>query len=312
MTRFSLRYPHPIIVLCLCICVDGVACMARMPVDRFPDMNIPAVMVATIFSGMPPGEIENYDTARFERFVTLGSGIDHLQSCSLPGVSLIKVDFQPVTDSETAVNPISSLASANLRRLPPGTLPPVVLKFDDSSLPVCLITHKGERLDETRRLDLGQFDLLNQVADVPGASVPQSFTGCLRQIVVYVDPLKPEANQLSVMDEVRVVDDSCVILPASDERIEPYDNNICANGQLSDIEDINRLPLKTGGNAWVLVGDIDVARFARLIQANAPGDRLSVLKFKVNREYASSLDHTAKGYGTGASSTSILWISQRL
>ena len=119
-----------------------------MPVDLFPAINIPVVVVATFYSGMPPEQIETDITGRFERFFTLGSGIDHIESRSLPGVSLIKIYFQPGHERRLRrVTEISNLAMADLRRLPPGTLPPVVLKFDASSLPVCLITLKGEGLE---------------------------------------------------------------------------------------------------------------------------------------------------------------------
>ncbi|HZI33415.1 MAG TPA: efflux RND transporter permease subunit, partial [Candidatus Binatia bacterium] len=205
-------------------------------------------------------------TGRFERFFTLGSGIDHIESRSLPGVSLIRVYFQPGTDPNSAVTTIANLASANLRRLPPGTLPPVVLKFDASSLPVCLITLKGEGMNEARLRDYGQYTVRNQVANVPGASVPQPFGGRYRQIMVYVDPLKLEAHQLSVMDVVRTVNDSNLILPAGDVRIGPFDYNIYANSQLRDIDDINRLPLKTAHNASVLVADVGEAKDASQIQ----------------------------------------------
>jgi multidrug efflux pump subunit AcrB len=100
----------------------------------------------------------------------------------LTGVSLIKIYFQPGTNPDAAVSGISNLAMAQLRRLPPGTLPPVVLKFDASSLPVCLITLKGQGLNETALHDLGQFNVRNQIANVPGASVPQPFGGKYRQI----------------------------------------------------------------------------------------------------------------------------------
>ena len=108
----------------------------------------------------------------------------------------------------------------------------MVLQFDASSLPVCLITLKGEGLNETRLRDLGQYDVRNQVANVPGASVPQPFGGRYRQIMVYVDPLKLEANQLSVMDVVRAVNNSNLILPAGDVRIGNLDYNLYTNSQL--------------------------------------------------------------------------------
>jgi multidrug efflux pump subunit AcrB len=263
---FAIRFPHLIVVLCLMTCVVGGTALVRLPVDLFPAIRIPVVVVATFYSGMPPEQIENDISGRFERFFTLGSGIDHIESRSLPGVSLIKVYFQPGTDSDAAVTTIANLAAANLRRLPPGTLPPVVLKFDASSLPVCLITLKGQGMNEAELRDYGQYAVRNQVASVPGASVPQPFGGRYRQIMVYVDPLKLEAYHLSVMDVVRSVNDSNLILPAGDVRIGPFDYNIYANSQLNDIGEINRLPLRTKNNASVMVADVGHASDSSQIQ----------------------------------------------
>jgi len=268
MSRFSIRYPYLIIVICLMVCVVGGMSVIRMPVDLFPSIKIPVVVVATFFNGMPPEQIENDITGRFERFFTLGSGIDHIESRSLPGVSLIKVYFQPGTNADSAVTTISNLAMAQLRRLPPGTLPPVVLKFDASSLPVCLITLKGEGLNETQLRDLGQFTVRNQVANVPGASVPQPFGGKYRQIMVYVDPLKLEAHQLSVMDVVRSVNESNLILPAGDVKIGPFDYSLYTNSQFKGIDEINTLPLKTVDGTSVLVGDVGKAADGAQIQTN--------------------------------------------
>jgi multidrug efflux pump subunit AcrB len=155
-----------------------------------------------------------------------------MESRSLPGVSLIKIYFQPGSSADSAVSTISNLAAAEMRRLPPGTLPPVVLKFDASSLPVCLITLKGEGMDETELRDIGHYVVRNQVAGVPGASVPSPYGGKYRQIMVYVDPLKLEAHQLSAMDVVRAVNDSNLILPSGDVRIGRRDYNLYANSQV--------------------------------------------------------------------------------
>jgi len=255
-------------MLCLIIAVVGVVTVARMPLDLFPSIDIPVVVVATFYSGMPPEEIEANITNPFERFFTLGSGIDHIESRSLTGVSLIKVYFQPGMNPDAAVSAISNLAMAQLRRLPPGTLPPVVLKFDASSLPVCLITLKGSGLNETQLHDLGQFTVRNQIANVPGASVPQPFGGKYRQIQVYVDPIKLEAHQLSLMDVVRTVNDANTILPAGDVRIGPKDYNIYTNSQLPTTKEINHLPLKAEGNSVVMVADVGHAEDAAAIQTN--------------------------------------------
>ena len=268
MTKFALRYPYFIIVVCLITCVVGITSLVRMPVDLFPPIKIPVVVVATFYSGMPPEQIETDITGPFERFFTLGSGINHIESRSLPGVSLIKVYFQPGTDADAAATTIANLAAADLRRLPPGTLPPVVLKFDASSLPVCLITLKGEGMTEAQLRDTGQYTVRNQIASVPGSSVPQPFGGRYRQIMVYVDPLKLEAHQLSVMDIVRAVNDSNLILPAGDVRIGTRDYNLYSNSQVPDMEALNRVPLKSAGNAAVMVGDVGRAVDGSWIQYN--------------------------------------------
>ncbi|HTP44649.1 MAG TPA: efflux RND transporter permease subunit, partial [Candidatus Acidoferrum sp.] len=268
MPTFAIKHPFFILAVCLMIAVVGVVTVYRMPVDLFPAINIPVVVVATFYAGMPPQQIESDITDSYERFFTLGSGIDHIESRSLPGVSLIKIYFAPGTDPNAAVSNISNLAMANLRRLPPGTLPPVVLSFDASSLPVCLVTLKGEGLNETRLKDLAQFTVRNQIANVPGASVPQPFGGRYRQIMVYVDPARLEAHQLSLMDVVHAINESNLILPAGDVRIGPKDFNIYANSQVPAVDEINSIPLKTVGSASILVGDIGHAEDAGQLQTN--------------------------------------------
>src|SRR5579862_4326252 len=268
MSRFAIQNPYFIVVVCLIIAVVGVTGLSRMPIDMFPAMNIPVVVVAPFYSGMPPEQLETVITSRFERFFTLGSGIEHIESRSLPGVSVIKVYFQPGTNPDSAVTTISNLAMAQLRRLPPGTLPPIVLKFDASSLPVCLVTFKGQGLNETQLRDLAQFTVRNQIASVPGASVPQPFGGRYRQIMVYTDPYKLEAHQLSLMDVVRSVNSSNLILPAGDAQIGVLDYNIYTNSQLSTIKEIDDLPVKTVGQSNVRVSDIGYAKDAQQIQTN--------------------------------------------
>ncbi|HKD85627.1 MAG TPA: efflux RND transporter permease subunit [Terriglobales bacterium] len=268
MPSFAIKYPFFILMLCLAIVVVGVTSITRMPVDLFPPIQIPVVVVATFYSGMPPQQIEGDITDTFERFFTLGSNIDHIESRSLTGVSLIRIYFQPGTDPDAATSEIANLAMADLRRLPQGTLPPVVLKFDASSLPVCLVTLKGQGLDETQLHDQGQFNVRNQIANVPGASVPQPYGGKYRQIQFYVDPVKLEAAQLSPMDVVHIVNDANKILPAGDVRIGPRDYNIYSNSQLPDVKQMNDVPLKAIGNNVLRFGDIGHAEDSSAIQYN--------------------------------------------
>ncbi len=268
MSRFAIRNPYFIVVVALIIAVVGGTALVRMPVDMFPAINIPVVVVATFYNGMPPEQIETDITSRFERQFTLASGVEHIESRSLPGASIIRVYFQPGSNADSAVTVISNLAMAQLRRLPPGTLPPVVLKFDASSLPVCLVTVGGDGFNETQLRDLAQFSVRNQMASVPGASVPQPFGGGYRQIMVYANPFKLEAYQLSLMDVVRAINKSNLILPAGDVLLGPYDYSIYANSQLPDMKQIDDLPIKVSGDSVVRISDIGHSEDSHQIQTN--------------------------------------------
>jgi multidrug efflux pump subunit AcrB len=151
MPKFSISHPYFIIVICLFVCVLGLTSLFQMPVDMFPPIEIPVVLVATFYNGMPPRQIEADITDTFERFFTLGSGIDHIQSRSMGGVSLITVYFQPGTNADADVTQMSNLAMADLRRLPQGTLPPVVLSTGASSLPAHR-RRQGHERDAASRL----------------------------------------------------------------------------------------------------------------------------------------------------------------
>src|SRR5271169_5908823 len=262
MPGFSIRNPYFIIVICLTLVVIGVTSVARMPVDLFPPINIPEVVVATFYSGMPPQDIEIDMTNPLERFFTLASGIDHMESRSMLGVSIIKIYFQPGTNADADVTEISNLALADLKRLPPGTLPPVVLKFDASSLPVCLVTVKGQGLTETQLHDLAQFQIRNQIAIVRGAEIPAVFGGKYRQAMIYVDPYKLLSRQLSLMDVVGAVNNQNLILPAGDVKIGSSDYYVYSNSLVKNIADLDNVPIKTVGTSWVSVGDVGQAKDA--------------------------------------------------
>jgi multidrug efflux pump subunit AcrB len=268
MPKFALRFPFFILMLCLVVTLVGAVNVARMPVDLFPNIDMPVVVVATFYNGMPPQQIEADITNTFERFFTLAANVDHSESRSLTGVSLIKIYFNPGTDPNAALSNIANLAMADLRRLPPGTLPPVVLGMDASTQPVCLVTLKGQGLNETNLKDLAQFQVRNQISNVQGASVPQPYGGTYRQIQIYVDPLKMEARNLSLNDVVTSVDSSNLILPAGDVRIGSKDFNIYANSQFPDAKSMNEMPLKSVGNASVMVADIGKAIDSGALQYN--------------------------------------------
>src|SRR6202050_5428018 len=268
MPRFAIRNPYFIVVICLALAVIGINALSRMPVDLFPPINLPEVVVATFYSGMPPKELEVDITNPLERFFTQASGVDHFESRSLLGVSMIRITFQPGTSADADVTQLSNLALADLKRLPPGTLPPLVLKFHASSLPVCLVTVKGQGLNETQLHDLAQFQIRNQIAVVKGAEIPAVFGGKYRQAMIYVDPYKLLSRQMSVMDVVGAVNDSNLILPAGDVKIGASDYYVYSNSLVQNVADLDSLPIKSVGTSWVSVGDVGEAKDSSQLQYN--------------------------------------------
>jgi multidrug efflux pump subunit AcrB len=266
MSGFAIRTPYLIIVACLMVFVLGVSSVARMPVDMFPSMNVPVVIVATFYSGMPPEQIEGNITYHLERFFTLASGIDHMESRSLDGVSIIRVYFQPDTNADTDAATIANLAVSDMKDLPPGTFPPVVLKSDASSLPVCLVTMNGPGMTDGALKDIAQNFVRNQLAGVPGASIPQPFGGPWRQIQLYVDPYKMEARQMSAMDVVRAMNQAN-IMPAGDVQIGNLDYDIYSNAQFN-LKDASQYPVKMNGENPVLMSDIGELKDAHALQYN--------------------------------------------
>jgi multidrug efflux pump subunit AcrB len=268
LPAFSLKHPYFIIVCALILCLLGATVLTRMPVDMFPAMDQTAVVVATLYPGMPPEQVEKNITERQERFFTLAPNIEHIESRSMTGAGIIKIYFQPGTNPDSAVSTIANLAAAEMRRMPPGTLPPYVLRFDAASIPVCLVALKGEGLTDAQLRDVGHYRVRTQLGRIPGAAVPPPFGGRYRQIMVYADPLKLESHQLSAMDLVRAVNESNVILPSGNIRIGPIDYPIFTNSQFTDLDGIRNLPVKTAGAASITVGEVATVRDSAQIQYN--------------------------------------------
>src|SRR5580698_2447576 len=267
MSRFAINTPYLIIVAGLIIAILGIVSVAQMPVDMFPTMNIPVVVVATFYSGMPPEQIEGDITYHLERFFTFAAGIDHIESRSLNGVSIIRVYFQSNTNADIDAATIANLAVSDMKDLPPGTLPPVVLKSDASSLPVCLVTMNGDGMTDGNLKDIAQNFVRNQLASVPGASIPQPFGGPWRQIQFYVDPFKLEARQISPMDVVRSLSQANLVLPAGDVKIGNLDYNIYSNAQFN-LKDASQYPIKMNGENPVLMSDVGQLKDAHALQYN--------------------------------------------
>ncbi len=269
MPKFSLRNPHLIIVTALLVAILGVLAFAQMPVDVFPRLYIKAAVVATFYPGFAPLAMEQDITSRYERFFTLGNGIEHIESRSIPGVSAITVYFHPNVDIGVAAANLATLAMGDLGLMPPGTLPPLVLEYNaSSSIPVILVTVSGP-YDETQLQNEARYNVRNFMATVEGASVPYPFGGKIRQIMAYVDRQKLQAQGITLEDVVNAVNETNQILPSGDAKIGPYDWYIYSNAQLPAPEALNGVPVKLGpGQSPTFFGDVGQAEKAAQIQYN--------------------------------------------
>jgi len=269
MPQFSLRHPHIIIVAALLITILGVLAFAQMPVDVFPRLYIKAAVVATFYPGFAPLAMEQDITSRYERFFTLGNGIEHIESRSIPGVSAITVYFHSDVDIGVGAANLATLAMGDLGLMPPGTLPPLVLEYNaSSSIPVILVTVSGP-YSETDLQNEARYNVRNFMATIEGASVPYPFGGKIRQIMAYVDRQKLQAQGITLEDAVNAINATNQILPSGDAKIGPYDWYIYSNGQIPSPEALNQVPIKIGpSQAPTYFGDIGSAQRASAIQYN--------------------------------------------
>ncbi|HLH75306.1 MAG TPA: efflux RND transporter permease subunit, partial [Candidatus Binataceae bacterium] len=269
MPGFSLRNPYIIIVGALLVVLLGVTAFARMPVDVFPRLHIKAAVVATFYPGFAPLSMEQDITSRYERFFTLGSGIEHIESRSLPGVSLVTVYFQSDVNMDAASANLATLAMGDLGLMPPGTLPPLVLKYNaSSSVPVILVTVAGP-YGQTELQNQARYNVRNFMATVQGASVPYPFGGKIRQIMAYIHGQNVQALGLTPMSVVRAINATNQILPAGDAKIGDKDYYIYANAEAPTPESIDKVPVVTGpGRAPVPFGELGQAEQAAEIQYN--------------------------------------------
>ena len=187
LIRASIKNPYAIVAISLIVVILGVVSFQKMEVDVFPEINLPVVAVATFYKGMGPSEMEGAITLRLEQLFLQTSYVEHIESRSLPGVSLIKIYFQPSYDVNAAVAEITSLTYSTLKYLPPGVFPPIIVKFGLASLPIGVLTASSEGLSEKDVRDKAYYNVRPQLATVPGIFVGPSFGGTVRQVTVFLD-----------------------------------------------------------------------------------------------------------------------------
>lgn len=268
MIQSALKNPYAVVAISLIVVILGVVSFQNMVVDVFPEINLPVVAIATFYKGMGPSEIEGAITLRLEQLFLQASYVEHIESKSLPGVSLIKVYFHSTYNANDAMAEITSLTYSALRYLPQGVFPPIIIKFGAASLPIGTLTVNSETRTEKEVRDLAYFTVRPQLGNVPGIFVAPSFGGTVRQITVFLDQERMLARGLSINEVVSAVNAQSLLLPAGNVKIGGFDYNVYTNSMIKFVEEMNQIPIKVTNGVPVTLAEVGRAVDSTMIQSN--------------------------------------------
>src|SRR5262245_13521736 len=243
--RAALKNSYAVAVVALMIVVVGMLAIAAIPVDILPAFKAPAVQVMTYYGGMPTSAVEKTITNRIERWTNQATGCRRVTSKSTLGVSVVRLEFRDDVDPNGALTQVNSLALSTLPTLPPNTLPPIVMPYDPTgTLPLGILSVTSPELDETQLKDLARIEVRNMLGGVPGVVAPAVFGGKDRTILVYVDPRKLEAQNLSPLDVVNALRQSNLMVTPGVAKFGGYEFQLDSNAMLHDVKDFNDLPIR--------------------------------------------------------------------
>ncbi|MFM0250750.1 efflux RND transporter permease subunit [Paraburkholderia sediminicola] len=281
IVKLALRRPYTFVVLAVLIFIIGPLAILRTPTDIFPNINIPVVSIVWTYNGFSAQDMANRITSNYERALTSDvDDIEHIESQSLNGVSVVKIFFHPGADINRAIAEAASNSASILRILPPGTLPPNIITYNASTVPILQLGLSSDTLSEQQLYDLGNSQIRTQLATVQGASVPLPFGGKVRQIMVDIDPRALQAKGLSPLDVVNAVNAQNLILPGGTAKIGTKEYNVQMNGSTDTVAALNDLPIKTVAGGVVYVRDVAHVRDGYAPQTNivrSDGKRAALL-----------------------------------
>ncbi|MDB5296982.1 MAG: Cobalt-zinc-cadmium resistance protein CzcA, partial [Phycisphaerales bacterium] len=285
IVRLALRRPYTFVVASLLVMILGVVTIFRTPTDIFPNVDIPVIAVVFQYGGMSPDEMENRIVTPFERFlVTTVNDVDHIESQSLNGVGVMKIFFQKTAKIEEAGAQVTATAQTSLRQMPPGTQPPLVIRYSASSVPILQLSISSDTIPESQLFDVTINQLRTQLITIPGVLIPYPYGGQQKQVMVDLDPEKLHAWNVSPQDVSNAVNAQNLILPAGSVKIGTQEFPVRLNSSPDVATQLNDMPIKTVNGTTVFIKDVAHVREGFQVQTNvvhAAGKRgvlLSILK----------------------------------
>jgi multidrug efflux pump subunit AcrB len=269
LVRTALERPYTFIVLALLVLIMSAVAISTTPTDIFPNINIPVVAVDWTYTGLNPEELEGRLTSVYERILTATvDNIQHIESTTVNGQAVVKIFLQPTASLDTANAQITAVSQTILRQLPPGTLPPLIINYSASSVPVLQLGLSGKGLPEQRLNDLGQNFLRTQLVTVPGAVVPYPFGGKQRQVMINLVPQLMQAKGISPTDVLTAVTNQNLVLPSGTAKIGEFEYDTSTNASPRTVKELNDLPIKVAGEAVIYLRDVATVSDAYAPQTN--------------------------------------------
>src|SRR5271156_2103978 len=257
LVRIALRRPYTFVVLALLLLIIGPLAASRTPVDIFPEIRIPVIAAIWRYTGLPPAEMAGRMVTQFERALTTTvNDIEHIEANSYTGTGIVKIFFQPGADIRTANAQVTAISQTLLRQMPPGSVPPLILNYNASTVPIIQLALSGKGLPEQTLFDLGLNFVRVPIVTVPGAAMPYPFGGKFRQVQIDVDPEAMRARGLSGQDVANALAAQNLITPVGTEKIGTFEYAINLNNAAPLINTMGDLPIKTVNGAMVYIRDV--------------------------------------------------------
>src|SRR6266478_4863987 len=252
----AMRRPLTVVVAVIAVGLGAVLALRQMPRDIFPSLGIPTIYVAQPFGGMDAAQMEGFLTYYYEYHFLYITGIEHVESKSIQGAAIIKLQFYPGTDMSQAMSETVAYVNRARAFMPPGTVPPFIMRFDAGSVPVGNLVFSSETRSVGEMQDLALNRVRPLFATLPGVSAPPPFGGAARTIVVSVDPDRLRAYRMSPEEVIKAVSSGNIIMPAGNIRIGDSQPMVPINSVVANIQDLKHLPIRVGSGPAVFLHDI--------------------------------------------------------
>jgi multidrug efflux pump subunit AcrB len=257
IVKIALSRPYTFIVLALLILILSPVVILRTPTDIFPSINIPVVAAAWTYTGLNPEEMEGRVTTVYERALTTTvDNIEHIESTTVNGDAIVKIYLQPNASIDRANAQITAISQSILKQLPPGSLPPLIIDYNASTVPILQLGISGSGLTEPQLNDIAMNFLRTQLVTVPGAAVPFPYGGKTRQVMVNINPNRLQAKGLSPSDVLTALGKEQLILPGGTAKIGQFEYDVDVNADLKQVSEFNNLPIKKVGNTIIYLRDV--------------------------------------------------------